>query len=104
MMVYVWGRRNEDIKMSFLGFFTFHAPYLPWVMLTFSVLIGNSVTMDLIGIVVGHTYYFLEYVYPVLADVRGWPLKRLMVPPQLLHWICGDTLEEQMAQDHLHQE
>jgi hypothetical protein len=24
MMVYVWGRRNEDVKMSFLGFFTFH--------------------------------------------------------------------------------
>lgn len=50
MMVYVWGRRNEDVKMSFLGFFTFNAPYLPWVMLTFSVLIGNAITMDLIGI------------------------------------------------------
>ena len=50
MMTYVWGRRNEDIKMSFLGVLTFHAPYLPWVMLTFSVLIGNAITMDLIGI------------------------------------------------------
>jgi Derlin-2/3 len=30
MMVYVWGRRNEDVKMSFLGFFQFNAPYLPW--------------------------------------------------------------------------
>ena len=27
MMVYVWGRRNEDVRMSFLGFFTFNAPY-----------------------------------------------------------------------------
>ena len=50
MMVYVWGRRNEEVKMSFLGVFSFNAPYLPWVMLTFSVLIGNAITMDLIGI------------------------------------------------------
>jgi Derlin-2/3 len=100
MMVYVWGRRNEDVKMSFLGFFTFNAPYLPWVMLVFSLLVGNSVTIDLIGIVVGHMYYFAEYVYPVVAEIRGWPLKRIMVPPGILQWICG-SLENQV---HLHRE
>lgn len=89
MMTYVWGRRNEDVKMSFLGFFTFNAPYIPWVMLTFSVLLGNSITIDLIGIAVGHIYYFLEYVYPVLADVRGWPIRRILEPPVWLHWLCG---------------
>ena len=96
MMVYVWGRRNEDVKMSFLGVFTFHAPYLPYVMLGFSVLLGNPVTIDLIGIFVGHIYYFLEYVYPVLADVRGWPVTRLMEPPFFLHWLCGSYEEGQL--------
>ena len=33
MMVYVWARRNEDVRMSFLGLFTFRAPFLPWVLL-----------------------------------------------------------------------
>lgn len=89
MMTYVWGRRNEDVKMSFLGVLTFHAPYLPWVMLTFSVLIGNSITMDLIGIAVGHMYYFLEYVYPKVAQVRGLRIKRIMEPPAVLHYLCG---------------
>ena len=28
MMVYVWARRNEDVRMSFLGLFTFRAPLL----------------------------------------------------------------------------
>ena len=28
MMVYVWGRRNEGVRMSFLGLFPFTAPYL----------------------------------------------------------------------------
>jgi Derlin-2/3 len=89
MMLYVWGRRNEDVKMSIMGFITFHAPYLPYVMLGFSLLLGNPVKVDLIGIVVGHVYYFLEYVYPVLAEVRGWPATRLMEPPMWMHWICG---------------
>ena len=64
MMVYVWGRRNEDVRMNFLGLFPFEAPYLPWVMLCFSMILGNPATIDLIGIAVGHTYYFLEFVYP----------------------------------------
>lgn len=89
MMAYVWGRRNEDVKMSFLGFLQFNAPYLPWVMLTFSVLIGNAVVMDIIGICVGHMYYFLEFVYPVMASIRNWPLQRVMEPPTLLHILCG---------------
>lgn len=60
MMVYVWGRRNEHVRMSFLGLFPFTAPYLPWVLFSFSILLGNSATTDLIGIIVGHMYYFLE--------------------------------------------
>jgi Derlin-2/3 len=31
MMVYVWSKRNPHVQMSFLGLFSFTAPYLPWV-------------------------------------------------------------------------
>lgn len=111
MMVYVWGRRNEDMRMSFLGFFTFNAPYLPWVMLMFSVLLGNPITIDAIGILVGHTYYFLEFVYPQVAEIRGWRRKKILEPPTLLHWVCGtynhadavDAVVEPNRQ-HLHQD
>ena len=57
-MVYVWARRNPYVRMSFLGLFSFNAPYLPWVLLSFAVVLGNSATIDLIGIIVGHVYYF----------------------------------------------
>ena len=40
------------------------APYLPWVLLGFSLLLGNSVSVDMVGIAVGHGYYFLEDVFP----------------------------------------
>ena len=98
MMVYVWGRRNEDVRMSFLGFFTFNAPYYPYVMLGFSVLLGNSILMDLIGILVGHTYYFLEYVYPKVAEIRGWKVKRLLEPPAVIMRLFGAGNND----DHLH--
>jgi Derlin-2/3 len=94
MMTYIWGRRNEDVKMSVFGLITFSAPYLSWVMLTFSVLMGNSITMDVLGIFVGHMYYFFEYVYPVMAEIRGWRVKRIMEPPRVLKWICGDEYGE----------
>lgn len=37
---------------------------LPWVLLGLSAIIGNSLLIDLIGIAVGHCYYFLEDVFP----------------------------------------
>lgn len=89
MMVYVWGRRNEHVRLTFLNLFPFTAPYLPWVLLTFSVVLGNPATADVIGIIVGHTYHFLEYTFPVVADARGWPFRKLLRTPALLHHLCG---------------
>lgn len=78
MMVYVWGRRNQYVNMSFLGLFNFTAPWLPWVLLLFSVMLGSSPVVDLLGMGVGHTYYFLTDVYPQLSG------RRLLTTPPLL--------------------
>lgn len=80
--------------MSMFGVISFTAPYLPWVMLGFGFLVGNPIDMSIVGIVVGHMYYFLEYVYPVVAEIRGWKRKRLLVPPRAFRYLCGEELEE----------
>mmetsp|Transcript_35178 Transcript_35178/g.48979 ORF Transcript_35178/g.48979 Transcript_35178/m.48979 type:complete len:245 (+) Transcript_35178:160-894(+) len=82
MMVYLWGRRNPYSRMNFLGLFPFTAPYLPWVLLSFSVVLGNNGTVDLLGIFVGHLYYFLEDVYPRMINSRYRILK---TPTFLVH-------------------
>ena len=51
--VYVWGRRHQYVNLSFLGIFNFTAPYLPWVLLAFSVILGSSPVVDLLGMVAG---------------------------------------------------
>lgn len=90
MMVYIWGKdpENANVRMSLLGLFPFNAPYLPWVLLSFSLIMGNPVETDLLGIVVGHIFYFLEFVYPNVAFVRRWSVKRVMVTPGFLKALC----------------
>jgi Derlin-2/3 len=91
MMVYIWGRspENADVRMGLLGIFPFSAPYLPWILLLFSFFLGNPIETDLLGIIVGHVYYFLEFVYPVVADLRGWRTKRILCTPSFLHYAFG---------------
>lgn len=59
-LVYIWARRNPSVRLSFLGLFVFSAPYLPWVLLGFSLVINSSVPKDdLLGVVIGHSEFHL---------------------------------------------
>lgn len=115
MIVYIWAKRNPGMQIrygarvsrahvhtyahapthartppcSLLGLVAFTAPYLPWVLLIFSMLLGQDVTADALGIAVGHAYYFLADVYPALAAARGWRMTSLLATPYLLHVAFG---------------
>ncbi|KAF3920320.1 Derlin-2 [Dactylellina cionopaga] len=68
-LVYIWSRRNPGVRLSFLGLFVFNAPYLPWVLLLFSLLLnGHMPKDDLLGIVVGHIYFFFMDIYPTVRN------------------------------------
>jgi Derlin-2/3 len=55
-LIYIWSRKNPDTMLSFLGLLVFKAPYLPWVLLAFSLLMHGTVPKDeMCGIVVGHS-------------------------------------------------
>lgn len=54
-LVYIWGRRNPDTRLSFLGLIVFRAPFLPWVLIGFSFAMYQHIPKDeVLGIVVGH--------------------------------------------------
>jgi Derlin-2/3 len=66
-LVYIWARRNPDTRLSFLGLLVFTAPYLPWVLMGFSLIVHKTVPKDeILGVVVGHIWYFFNDVYPPL--------------------------------------
>lgn len=45
----------------------FTAPYLPWVLMGFSLVLHGTIPKDeIMGVVIGHVYYFFTDVYPPL--------------------------------------
>jgi Derlin-2/3 len=59
-LIYIWSRKNPDTMLSFLGLIVFRAPYLPWVLLGFSLIMHGTVPKDeMCGIVVGHSEFSL---------------------------------------------
>ncbi|PSR83310.1 putative endoplasmic reticulum protein [Coniella lustricola] len=65
--VYIWARRNPDTRLSFLGLLVFTAPYLPWVLMGFSLVLHGVIPRDeLVGVIIGHIWYFFNDVYPPL--------------------------------------
>ena len=85
-LVYIWSRRNPDTNLSFLGLLVFAAPYLPWVLMGFSLILHGVIPKDeIMGVIVGHgqssmihlhfvrysylvVWYFFNDVYPPLHD------------------------------------
>ncbi|OAX77460.1 hypothetical protein ACJ72_08241 [Emergomyces africanus] len=66
-LVYIWSRRNPNTRLHLLGLMAIPAPYLPWVMIAFSLVMHGIIPKDEIcGVVVGHIWYFFSDVYPSL--------------------------------------
>mmetsp|Transcript_38064 Transcript_38064/g.72966 ORF Transcript_38064/g.72966 Transcript_38064/m.72966 type:complete len:244 (-) Transcript_38064:345-1076(-) len=64
MLVYVWARHNPDQNVNLMGIFQLKAFWLPWALMMLTVLMGGSPMADLMGILVGHLYYFLTVLHP----------------------------------------
>jgi Derlin-2/3 len=70
-LIYIWSRKNPDTMLSFLGLLVFKAPYLPWVLLGFSVVMHGTIPKDeMCGIVVGHST-FTSLLHPYLVANFG---------------------------------
>ena len=67
-ILYVWCQLNKDTIVSFWFGTQFKAMYLPWVLFGFKMIISGGGVMELVGILIGHMYFFLMFKYP---QVRG---------------------------------
>ena len=63
-IMYVWSKRDPDALMSMFGF-SLKGIYLPWVYVAIRLVMGSDIIMPLIGIAVGHVYYFTVQILPV---------------------------------------
>lgn len=79
-VLYVWCQLNQDTIVSFWFGTQFKAMYLPWVLLGFNLIVAGGGMMELVGILVGHLYFFLAFKYP--QDFGGISL---LTTPQILY-------------------
>eukprot|EP00013_Stygamoeba_regulata_P011334 CAMPEP_0177671588 /NCGR_PEP_ID=MMETSP0447-20121125/24805_1 /TAXON_ID=0 /ORGANISM="Stygamoeba regulata, Strain BSH-02190019" /LENGTH=213 /DNA_ID=CAMNT_0019179033 /DNA_START=221 /DNA_END=862 /DNA_ORIENTATION=- len=70
---YYWSRKHPYVRMNFLFVFDFTAPWLPWVIMAFGFLLGNSPLYDLLGVLVGHLYFYLADVVPLTVGRKILP-------------------------------
>lgn len=69
VILYVWSRREPTAQLSMFGV-RFKSVYLPWAYVAIRMIMGGSITQPLLGIAVGHLYYFLVEVMPVSHNYR----------------------------------
>lgn len=62
-IVYLWSRHNQEVIVNFMFGFRFPAKFLPVVLGLMEFLLAGDLYGPLVGILVGHMYYFLSEVY-----------------------------------------
>eukprot|EP01036_Dinobryon_divergens_P028942 gene28942-37966_t len=75
VIMYVWSRREPDQMLNIFGF-KFKSLYLPWIYIAIRLIMGGSITEPLLGIGVGHLYYFVSEILPVTEGYNLGPLIR----------------------------
>ena len=74
-LVYIWSRVFEGSDVNFMDLLTLKAEMLPWFFCAQTFLLEREVPLaDLIGIVVGHIYYYLKQKKVLKAPeaMRKW--------------------------------
>ncbi|CAH0550061.1 unnamed protein product [Brassicogethes aeneus] len=86
-VLYIWCQLNRETIVTFWFGTRFKAVYLPWVLLAFNVVLNGGGVMELIGILVGHVYFFLKFKYP--QELEG---PTLLETPAFLKQIFPDQV------------
>lgn len=64
-VLYIWCQLNKEVVVNFWFGTSFKAMYLPWVLFAFNLIIRGGGMLDLVGIVIGHLFFFLSFQYPL---------------------------------------
>jgi Derlin-2/3 len=88
-VIYIWARRNPDVRLGFLGLFSYSAAYLPWMLALMSILSRGNPVGQFAGIAIGHVLFFFEDIYP---SVHGGD--RPLAPPWQRQFVRHEPVVE----------
>lgn len=85
--IYVYCMLNPELIVTFFFGLTFQAKYLPWVLGLFRLITAGNIFNEILGIVVGHVYFFFKFKYP--GELGG--VEYLVTPKFLQDMFPSDT-------------
>jgi len=77
-ITYIWSRKHPNDVVSLMFGIKCTGLYLPWYFMGFGIVLGQSIVPHLIAVVVGHIYYYVTQIKPMLSC------------PQFLHDVFDD--------------
>lgn len=83
MLLYVWSREYPNSQISMYGLVQLRSFYLPWAMLGLDVIFGSPIMPGLLGILVGHLYYFFSVLHPLASG------KNYLKTPMWVHKVVA---------------
>ena len=84
MMFYYFARKNPNAQFSFF-FLQFRACFLPYVLVALTVMTGQDPTTELLGNLIGHIYFYLTCVVPLIPETED---VNMLKSPQFLIDLC----------------
>ncbi|XP_017772006.1 PREDICTED: derlin-1 [Nicrophorus vespilloides] len=86
-VLYIWCQLNKDVTVNFWFGTQFKAIYLPWVLLAFNMIINGGGLVELMGIIIGHLYFFMKFKFP---QELGGPVL-LETPSIIKEWFPSNS-------------
>ncbi|ORX46902.1 hypothetical protein BCR36DRAFT_585007 [Piromyces finnis] len=93
-IMYYWSQTNRNSNVSFMFGFQFKAIYFPFVLIAFGLLTGGGLDLtQLLGIGVGHIYYFLKDIWP-----NQYGGRQFLATPNFIKKLFPEDIEQEQPQ------
>nr|UXY87295.1 protein degradation protein DER1 [Cryptomonas sp.] len=80
MIVYIWGKKNAQQLINLVDIIHIKGSSLPFLLMVSSHFMKQkTLKLDIMGIIAGHIYYYLEEIYPRLSGGH-----KIISPPKIL--------------------
>ncbi|GMI42481.1 hypothetical protein TeGR_g11823, partial [Tetraparma gracilis] len=80
-VLYIWCKTNHEQQVSIWGF-PMKAAVFPFALIALHLATGSDYMSDIVGLVTGHCYFFLQEVYPIQSG------KDVLRTPDFLVRLC----------------
>ena len=86
IIIYIWSKSHSNQIVLLFFFIRMRAAYLPYAFMAMELLFRGNIFFDVVGLVIGHIFYYLYFIVPKLPFTRGI---NVFSAPRPIKWLVG---------------